>query len=157
MQQRSLRKREWGERIVHRAGNALTDDLGNKEYDLIFIGNLLHHFDEKASRDLVERSERALRPGSYLVIEEFHCFQSPRDVGELDALSNLYFAATSEAGTWSMQEIAQWQREAGLLPRKPIRLLTAPGAELQAAKRFWLDRMARDQAQFVALRDSRQD
>ena len=27
-----------GELIVHRAGNALTDDLGNEEYDLIFIG-----------------------------------------------------------------------------------------------------------------------
>ena len=40
---------------------------------------------------------------------------------------------TSEAGTWSMQEIAKWQREAGLVPRKPIRLLTAPGARLQAA------------------------
>ena len=32
-----------------------------------------------------------------------------------------------------MQEIADWQREADLIPRKPIRLLTAPGAELQAA------------------------
>jgi SAM-dependent methyltransferase len=122
-----------GERIVHRAGNALTDDLGNEEYDLIFIGNLLHHFDEKANRDLVKRSAQALRPGGYLVIEEFHRFQSPKEVGELGALSNLYFAATSEAGTWSMKEIAAWQREAGLLPRKPIRLLTAPGAELQAA------------------------
>ncbi len=67
------------------------------------------------------------------MIEEFHCFQSPRDVGELGALSNLYFAATSEAGTWSMKEIAQWQREASMLPRKPILSLTAPGAELQAA------------------------
>ncbi len=27
-----------GKRIAHRAGNALTDDLGNEEYDLIFIG-----------------------------------------------------------------------------------------------------------------------
>jgi SAM-dependent methyltransferase len=122
-----------GERIVHRAGNALTDDLGNEVYDLIFIGSLLHHFDEKANRDLVRRSERALRPGGYLVIEEFQRFQSPREVGELGALSNLYFAATSEAGTWSMEEIADWQREARLLPRKPIRLLTAPGAELQVA------------------------
>ena len=67
------------------------------------------------------------------MIKEFHCVQSPRDVGELGALSNLYFAATSEAGTWSMKEIADWQRGAGLLPCKPIRLLTAPGAELQAA------------------------
>jgi 2-polyprenyl-3-methyl-5-hydroxy-6-metoxy-1,4-benzoquinol methylase len=122
-----------GKRIVHRAGNVLTDDLGNEQYDLIFIGSLLHHFDEKANRDIVKRSERALRPGGYLVIEEFQRFQTPKEVGELGALSNLYFAATSEAGTWSMQEIAQWQREAGLLPRKPIRLLTAPGAELQAA------------------------
>jgi len=122
-----------GERIVHRAGNALTDELGNEEYDLIFIGSLLHHFDEKANRDLVKRSAQALRPGGYLVIEEFQRFQTPKEVGELGALSNLYFAATSEAGTWSMKEIAAWQREAGLLPRKPIRLLTAPGAELQAA------------------------
>ena len=72
-------------------------------------------------------------PGGYLVIEEFQRFQSPKEVGELGALSNLYFAATSEAGTWSMQEIVQWKREAGLLPHKPIGLLTAPGAELQAA------------------------
>jgi SAM-dependent methyltransferase len=122
-----------GERIVHRVGNALTDDLGNEEFDLIFIGSLLHHFDEQANRDLVKRSARALRPSGYLVIEEFQRFQSPKKVGELGALSNLYFAATSEAGTWSMQEIADWQRAAGLLPRKPIRLLTAPGAELQAA------------------------
>ena len=122
-----------GERIVHRAGNALTDNLGTEEYDLIFIGNLLHHFDELTNRDLVKRSARALRPNGYLVIEELQRIQSPREVGELGALSNLYFAATSEAGTWSMQEIAKWQREAGLLPRKPIRLLTAPGAGLQAA------------------------
>ena len=56
-----LAREGMGERIVHRAGNALTDNLGNEEYDLIFIGNLLHHFDGKASRDLVNRSAHALR------------------------------------------------------------------------------------------------
>jgi SAM-dependent methyltransferase len=122
-----------GERIVHRAGNALTDDLGKEEYDLIFIGNLLHHFDEAANRDLMKRSARALRPGGYLVVEELQRLRSPEEGGELGALSNLYFAATSEAGTWSTGEIAAWQREAGLHPRKSIRLITAPGAILQAA------------------------
>src|SRR5260370_24499002 len=108
-----------GEGIVHRAGNALTDDLGNEEYDLIFIGNLLHHFDEKGNRDIVKRSARALRPGGYLVIEELNRFQSPKEVGELCALSTLYFAATSAAGTWSMEWIAVWQRDAVLIRRKP--------------------------------------
>jgi hypothetical protein len=107
--------------------------MGNEQYDLIFIGNLLHHFDEVTNRDLVKRSAHALRTHGYLMIEELQRFQSPREVGELGALSNLYFAATSEAGTWSMQEIAEWQREAGLVPSKPIRLLTAPGVGLQAA------------------------
>src|SRR5256885_4825338 len=120
-----------GERIVHRAGNVLTDDLGNEEYDLIFIGSLLHHFDEKTNRDIVKRSERALRPGGYLVIEEFQRFQTPKEVGELGALSNLYFAATSEAGTWSMQEIAQWQREAGFLSTQTNSLFPPPLAGKQ--------------------------
>lgn len=130
---RMLAQEGMGERILHRAGNALTDDLGDEEYDLIFIGHLLHHFDERANRDLVKRCAQALRPGGHLVIEELQRFQSPKEVGELGALSNLYFAATSEAGTWSMREIAEWQREVGLHPRKSIRLFTAPGAELQAA------------------------
>jgi hypothetical protein len=66
-----------------------------------------HHFNEVANRDLVKRSAHTLHPNGYLVIEEFHRFQSPKEVGELGALSNLYFATTSEAGTWSMKEIAQ--------------------------------------------------
>src|SRR5207244_11597320 len=87
-----LAQEAMGERIVHRAGNVLTDDLGNEQYYLIFIGSLLHRFDDKANRDIVKRSERALRPGGYLVIEEFQRFQTPKKVGELGALSNLYFA-----------------------------------------------------------------
>jgi protein-L-isoaspartate O-methyltransferase len=33
-----LAQERMGKRIAHRAGNVLTDDLGNEEYDLIFIG-----------------------------------------------------------------------------------------------------------------------
>jgi SAM-dependent methyltransferase len=86
-----------GERIVHRVRNALTDDLGNEEYDLIFIGSLLHHFDEQANRDLVKRSARALRPSGYLVIEEFQRFQSPKE------RVALYIARTPEQHmtTWA--------------------------------------------------------
>jgi hypothetical protein len=51
------------------------------------------------------------------------------------ALLDLYFALTSQSGTWSVEEITGWQRGAGLDPLKTIRLRTAPGtAEVIARK-----------------------
>jgi hypothetical protein len=51
----------------------------------------------------------------------------------MGGLFDLYFALTSEAGTWTFAEMAAWQRDAGLVPGKPIRLRTAPGMGLQTA------------------------
>jgi len=36
-------------------------------------------------------------------------------------------------GTRSQAELASWQQDAGLMPLKPIRLRTIPGASIQAA------------------------
>ena len=47
---------------------------------------------------------------------------------EVGALLDLYFALTSQSGTWSIDEIAGWQREAGLSVMRPIHLRTVPGA-----------------------------
>jgi SAM-dependent methyltransferase len=124
-----------GERVVHRAGNALVDDLGHEDYDLIFIGNLLHHLHKQENKELIQRCASALRPGGLLVIEEFHRPSFTKQVKEVDALFHLYFTAISEGGIWSAEEIAAWQREAGLILRKPIRLLTAPGVWLHVGRR----------------------
>jgi SAM-dependent methyltransferase len=110
-----------------------TDDLGMQAWDLVFIANLVHHFDEQANRDLVRRIARALRPEGILVIQDFIRVQQPGEGGQIGALNELYFALTSQSGTWSLAQIADWQREAGLVPRKPRRLLSLPGAAQQAA------------------------
>ncbi len=128
-----LAREGMGDRVKHRAGSALTDDLGTEAWDLVFVANLVHHFDEKANRDLVRRVERALRPGGILVIQEGIRLQQPGEGAQAGALLELYFALTSQSGTWSLAEITGWQQEAGLVPRKPLRLLTLPGAALQAA------------------------
>ena len=61
-----------GDRVVHRAGNALTDDLGTNAYDLVLISQLIHHFSEEQNRELATRVARALRPGGfYAVLDEF--------------------------------------------------------------------------------------
>lgn len=122
-----------GDRIVHQAGDALTEDFGEAVYDLVFVANLVHHFDGPTNCALVGRLARALRPGGCLVVHEVIRPGSSKEAGGAGALADLYFAATSQAGTWSFGEIADWQRAAGLHPRRPVRLLTVPGLGQQAA------------------------
>jgi 2-polyprenyl-3-methyl-5-hydroxy-6-metoxy-1,4-benzoquinol methylase len=122
-----------GDRVTHRAGDVLTADLGTEEWDVILVANLVHHFDAAANRDLARRIARALRPGGVYVIQELYRPESPKQAGQIGALLDLYFALTSEAGTWSFEEMAGWQREAGLKPRKPVRFVTAPGNGQQTA------------------------
>jgi SAM-dependent methyltransferase len=61
-----LEREGMGDRVRLRAGDALTDDLGDAAYDLIMAFSLVHHFDDPTNRLLVRRAARALRPGGYL-------------------------------------------------------------------------------------------
>ncbi len=122
-----------GERVIHRAGNALTDDLGTEAWDVILVSSLVHHFDEATNRALAKRIARALRPGGIFVIQELYRPASPDEAGQIGALLDLYFAVTSRSGTWSFEEMAGWQREAGLKPLKPVKFRTVPGVGQQPA------------------------
>lgn len=128
-----LAREQMGERVTHRAGDALAEDLGTEAWDVILVANLVHHFDDATNRDLAKRIARALRPGGVFVIQELYRRSSPREAGQIGALLDLYFALTSQAGTWSFAEMADWQREAGLKPLKPIKFVTAPGNGQQSA------------------------
>jgi len=123
-----LAREGMGDRVTHRPGNALTDDLGSEAWDLILISQLMHHFDEPACRALVERVARALRPGGIFAILELIRPEHPGGAGQVGALLDLYFALTSQSGNWSIQEMTGWQEQAGLVPRKPIHLRSMPGA-----------------------------
>lgn len=128
-----LAREGMGARVTHWPADALTADLGVATYDLILVANLVHHFDAETNRALVRRAAQALRPGGVLVIGDVIRPRAVASAGQIGALTDLYFAVTSQAGTWSFAEIATWQRLAGLRPRRPIRLLTAPGGGLQVA------------------------
>jgi SAM-dependent methyltransferase len=122
-----------GDRVVHRPGDALADDLGTEAYDLVLVAQLVHHFSEDQNRELAARVAAALRPGGvYAVLDEFRP-RTAKDAGQVGALLEFYFALTSQSGTWAVEEIADWQRRAGLEPRRPIRFRTVPGVGIQAA------------------------
>lgn len=122
-----------GDRVTHRVGNALIDDLGTEAWDVVFIANLVHHFDDATNRELAKKVARALRPGGVFVIQELVRPHSPKEAGQIGALLDLYFALTSQSGTWSFEEMADWQREAGLKPLKPVKFVTVPGNGQQSA------------------------
>jgi SAM-dependent methyltransferase len=128
-----LAKEKMGDRVVHRPGDALTTDLGAKAWDVILIFQLMHHFDEPTNIKLMQRIAEALRPGGVVAVLEILRPDSPNSTGQTGALLDLFFAVTSLSGCWSLEEIAAWQRKAKLTPRKPIRLLTIPGAAIVAA------------------------
>ena len=121
------------ERVVYRVGNALEDDLGQEAYDVVFVSQLVHHFDEASNIELARRVARALRPGGIFVLQELIRCQAPDQGNQMGAILDLYFALTSDAGTWSFEEMASWQRSAGLIPLKPLWLRSLPGVGQQAA------------------------
>jgi 2-polyprenyl-3-methyl-5-hydroxy-6-metoxy-1,4-benzoquinol methylase len=128
-----VREEGIGGRVTHRAGDARDVDLGEGAFDVVLICNLIHHFDAATNRDLVVRGARALRPGGVLAIADLIRPDRPGANGQIDGLVDLYFAVTSAAGSYTFGEVTAWQAQAGLRPRRPIRLLAGPGASALCA------------------------
>jgi SAM-dependent methyltransferase len=125
------------ERLLHRPGDAATADLGVEQFDLVLMSNLAHHLDADQNRDLARRVASALRPGGTFVIQEPARAERPGKAGQIPALLGLYFAMQSRPGvrTWTVPEMADWQRSAGLKINRVKRLRTAPGWVQQSAIR----------------------
>lgn len=85
------------------------------------------------NRELAARVARALRPGGvYAILDAFRA-ADPDGAGQIPALLEFYFALSSQSGTWPPEEMAGWQRDAGLRPRRPIRFRRTAGLGSQAA------------------------
>jgi 2-polyprenyl-3-methyl-5-hydroxy-6-metoxy-1,4-benzoquinol methylase len=111
------------DRVQHREGNALTDDLGDAAWDVVFISNVVHHFTVPENLALAKKVKRALKPGGIYVIGEFPRGETPGEGGVIGATSDLYFAMTSSSGTWTVTEMQAWLRDAGFTVERPVRYL----------------------------------
>jgi len=127
-----LLRENMGDRIRYRPADVLTADLGEGQ-DLVFVSQLVHHFSADANHDLMARIARVLRPGGVVAVLEIIRPRLPGATGQTGAVLDLFFAAVSASGSWSLAEMAGWQREAGLRVRRPVRLYTVPGGYIQAA------------------------
>jgi len=121
------------DRVRYKPGNALMDNLGEQQYDLIMINNVVHHFTAEENYALAKKAACALKPGGMYAIGEFIRLQKPGEGGVVGSTAGLYFSLTSSSGTWSENEIRSWQTEAGLNPAKPISPMTLPGWKMLTA------------------------
>ncbi len=128
-----LEAEKMGDRVQHRAGDVLQTDLGEAQYDAVLISSLVHHFDEATNAALLKRIARALRPGGSVSIIDYIRLETPKQGGQVAWLMNLYFALTSQSGSWSFDDMIRWQIAAGLRPRKSFLFQTLPGSGIQAA------------------------
>jgi SAM-dependent methyltransferase len=129
------RREGLGERVTYRVGNALTDEFGEATFDVVMANNFVHGFSPEQNADLAKRVARALSPGGVYAIGDFLRPSHPGAGGGIAAVMDLFFALVNASGTWAPQEIAAWQRDAGLEPMKAIKFPSLPGwASLPAAK-----------------------
>jgi hypothetical protein len=115
--------------VTHRSGDALTDDLGDG-HDVVFLGNILHHFTPAQIGQLLGRVKGALGPAGTIAIWEVRRPERddpPDIVGDAYAL---FFRVTSTARCYTTGEYLGWLAAAGFsevqaqpLPVAPFQLL----------------------------------
>jgi SAM-dependent methyltransferase len=118
-----LAKLNMGDRISHWTGNALTDDFGENKYDLILISNVMHHFDAEQNIKVSKKVAKALKPGGYFVIQEYLRQETSSRMEQVGIIIDMTFNLTSTSGTWSLDELKEFQEKAGLIQHRVNRFM----------------------------------
>jgi hypothetical protein len=115
--------------VTHRSGDALSDELGDG-HDVVFLGNILHHFTPAQVEHLLGRVKSALSPAGTIAIWEVRRPERddpPDIVGDAYAL---FFRLTSTARCYTTSEYLDWLEAAGFtdvrvqpMPVAPFQLL----------------------------------
>ena len=130
-----LAQQGMGDRVRHQPGNALTDDFGEQAFDIVLLSSLAHHFIPAQNQLITDKVARALRPGGVFVVNEFirpAIDAKPELVG---SSTDLFYGLSSTAGNYSIPEIQDWQRKAGLKPQKVVHYRTLPGRAMVVARK----------------------
>jgi ubiquinone/menaquinone biosynthesis C-methylase UbiE len=130
-----LARHGMGDRVVHQPGNALTDDFGDNQYEIVLLSSLAHHFTADQNQQITDKVSRALRPGGVFIVNEFIRPQTGEKPELVGSSTDLFYGLSSTAGNYSISEIQQWQQTAGLRSHKVVWYRTLPGRAMVVAKK----------------------
>jgi ubiquinone/menaquinone biosynthesis C-methylase UbiE len=122
-------------RVQFEAADIRTIFLQPNSTDVILLANVVHHFDQPTNCNLMQRAASALRPGGIVIVIEVIRPSSLQQTGQLEGLLDLYFGAASGVGLWTIQEIQEWCRNAGLTVLPPKALHRMPICRIQVARK----------------------
>jgi len=99
------------ERVATLAGDFRTLDFGGP-YDVVFLGHILHNYDDATNRDLVRKCVGVLAPGGRVVVVDFLA-----EAGEAASAFSWLFSTMMYAAqgtrSWSSAEIVQLLQDCG--------------------------------------------
>lgn len=130
-----LAQQGMGERVRHRPGNILTDELGDAQYDIVLMSSLAHHFTPEQNQVVADKVARALKPGGVFIINEFIRPEVGAKPELLGSSTDLFYGLTSAAGNYSIPEIQHWQQTAGLTLHKVVKYRMIPGRAMVVARK----------------------
>ena len=109
-----IEKYKLDERVDIKPGNFHKDDLGESQYDLILMANILHMYDADMGKFLVTKAVKALQKNGRIVLHGF-CTDEDQTGPLDDTLFNLNIGMLTEGGrAHPVHEKINWLKEAGV-------------------------------------------
>lgn len=112
------------DRYDYLAGDLQKVDFGEKRYDLVILGHILHGEGREGSQRLIEKSAAALREKGMILIAEL-VPNDQRTGPPIPVLFGLTMLLNSPVGdVFTMREYREWLKAAGM---KSVKTIKAPG------------------------------
>ena len=108
------------DRYDYLEGDLRQTDFGQKEYDVVILGHIIHTEGEEWGKKLIAKSYKALKPGGTLVIAEM----IPNDTRTGPVFPLLFglnmVLHTNEGDVFTMAQYKQWLKQAGFTSVKTV-------------------------------------
>lgn len=101
--------------VTHRVGDVTVSDLGRDVYDVVFLGNMVHHFSTDENKNLLRRIKDALTTGGTAAIWDFRRPDVDREPDSVGDGFALLFRLSSSSRLYGEDECALWMRDTGFV------------------------------------------
>lgn len=129
----TIAREAMSDRVVFRAGNFLTDDLGGP-FDAALLFNVIRVFKPKQATEVFRKTAGALGSGGVVVVMDQMTGGASSRFAQANAqLINLELFGALKGETYSGESIAGLLRDAGYADARVIGLRRSPGASLVTA------------------------